>query len=166
MSASKEGSGPAIAGWDEFIESLRTLPGRMLAKLPEAQRQDPQVQQEIARLALEALTSSALGALASDPDHPSSVPQIGQVLNVGQPNADTVYRISRISSDGVYRLRGVRGSLRMFNASQSPPSQVPVMPLTPGQWIRRIATMSFSVAKDRAGTPASGGRSKPARTNC
>ena len=113
---------PSVAGWDEFVDSLRALPGRMLAKLPEDQRNDPQVQQEVGRLALEALTSQAMDALAGDPDHPVFMPQIGQVLNVGQPNADTVYRTARIRPDAVYRLRGVRGSLRLFNVSQGPPS--------------------------------------------
>jgi hypothetical protein len=42
---------PSVAGWDEFVDSLRALPGRMLAKLPEDQRNDPQVQQEVGRLA-------------------------------------------------------------------------------------------------------------------
>src|SRR5262249_45062338 len=111
-----------IAGWDEFVDRLRALPGRMLAKLPDDQRRDPQVQQEVGRLALEALTSQALGLLAGDPDHPEFVSQIGQVLNVGQPNADTVYRVAQIAGDGVYRLRGRRGSLRMFNVSQGPAS--------------------------------------------
>lgn len=111
-----------ISGWGEFIESLRTLPERMLGKLPEHQRGDPQVQQEVGRLALEALASSTLDALGADPDHPAFLPQIGQVLNVGQPNADTVYRVARVSPDGVYRLRGWRGSLRMFNVSQAPPT--------------------------------------------
>jgi hypothetical protein len=120
-------SDATVAGWDELIEHLRTLPGRMLARLPEAQRADPQIRQEVGRLALEALTSQALGALAGDPDHPVFVSQIGQVLNVGQPNADTVYRVAQIAPDGVYRLRGRRGSLRMFNVSQSPPS-----PFEPG----------------------------------
>jgi hypothetical protein len=114
--------GPTVAGWDEFVDSLRTLPSRMLARLPEDQRNDPQVQQEVGRLALEALTSQALDALAGDPDHPQFMPQLGQVLNVGQPNSDTVYRTARVRPDGVYRLRGVRGSLRLFNVSQAPPS--------------------------------------------
>jgi hypothetical protein len=122
MSATPAESDASVAGWDELIEGLRTLPHRMLAKLPEDARRDPQVQQEVGRLALQAFTSSALGALANDPDHPAFVTQIGQVLNVGQPNADTIYRVARIASDGVYRLRGLIGSLRMFNISQSPPS--------------------------------------------
>lgn len=112
----------AIAGWEELIESLRTLPERMLAKLPEHRRGDPQVQQEVGRLALEALACSTIDALGNDTDHPVFLAQIGQVINVGQPNADTAYRMARISPEGVYRLRGLRGTLRMFDISQSPPA--------------------------------------------
>jgi hypothetical protein len=103
--------GPTVAGWDEFAESVRTMPARMLARLPEAQRNDPQVQQEIARLALEGLAGAALAAIGADGDHPVFLPNIGQVLNVGQPNADTIYRTARITPGGTYRLRGRRGSL-------------------------------------------------------
>lgn len=122
MARSTAASGKAIAGWNEFIESLRTLPERMLAKLPEHRRDNPQVQQEVGRLALEALASSTIDALGGDADHPVFLSQIGQVINVGQPNADTIYRIARISHDGVYRLRGLRGTLRMFDIAQSPPA--------------------------------------------
>src|SRR5271155_1671299 len=51
---------PKIAGWDEFVDALRELPARMLAKLPESERNDPQVQQQVGRLMLEALTASGL----------------------------------------------------------------------------------------------------------
>src|SRR6185295_3606003 len=88
---------PAIAGWDEFVGTLRDLPGRLLARLPESMRSDPQVQQEVGRLVLEALASSTIDAIGGDGDHPLFLPQIGQVLNVGQPNADTVYRVARIT---------------------------------------------------------------------
>ena len=117
-----ETSGAPVPGWDEFVARLASLPTRMLAKLPEATRADPLIQQEIGRLALEAVASCALDTLGGDIDHPAFLAQIGQVLNIGQPNADTVYRVARIAPDGVYRLRGVRGSLRLFTISQSPPS--------------------------------------------
>ena len=122
MSGTNAVASASVAGWDELIDSLRTLPARMLERLPESQRRDPQLQQEVGRLALAALVPSVLDALGGDPDHPVFLPQIGQVLNVGQPNADTVYRMSRVSSEGVYRLSGRRGSLRMLNISQSPPN--------------------------------------------
>ncbi len=111
-----------IAGWDEFIDGLRDLPASMLAKLPESERSDPQVQQEVGRLMLAALTASSLDALGSDGDHPVFLAQLGQTLNVGQPNADTVYRVARITPGGTYRLRGRRGTLRMFKISQVSPN--------------------------------------------
>ncbi|MFT3931109.1 MAG: hypothetical protein QM709_12525 [Spongiibacteraceae bacterium] len=109
------------AGWAEFIDDLRTLPQRMLAKLPDSMRESALIQQEAARLTLEALASMSLDALGGDADNPVFLPALGQVLNVGQPNADTVYRTARIDSKGIYRLRGKRGSLRMANIGQVVP---------------------------------------------
>jgi hypothetical protein len=122
MSASIANPNTVIPGWAEFAESVSALPARLLAKLPDSLQNDPQVRQEVARLALEGVASCALSTLSADPDHPVFVAAIGQVLNVGQPNCDTVYRSADISPDGVYRLRGMRGTLRMFNIAQSPPS--------------------------------------------
>jgi hypothetical protein len=110
-----------VPGWNEFVDSLRELPTSMLAKLPQAQRNDPQIRAEIGRLALEALTSSAIGTLGSDPDHPAFVGSISYVLNVGQPNADTHYWGAKIRPGGVYRLRGLQGTLRYFRLQQGRP---------------------------------------------
>ncbi|MBS1240027.1 MAG: hypothetical protein H6R45_733 [Proteobacteria bacterium] len=120
--ASDTGYAPGqVAGWDALVDGLRDLPTRMLARLPEPMRNDPQIQQEVGRLALQALASSAIYAIGSDGDNPVFLPQIGQVLNVGQPNADTSYRTARITPGGTYRIRGQRGSLRMVNVGQLGP---------------------------------------------
>lgn len=111
----------SVPGWDEFVESLHTLPERMLRKLPESMQQDPQVQQEVVRLALASLASGTIDAIGGDADYPAFLPTIGQVLNVGQPNSDTLYRSARIDPDGVYRLRGKPGSLRMSVIGQVVP---------------------------------------------
>jgi hypothetical protein len=111
----------SVAGWDELVETLRTLPDRMLAKLPAEKRGDPQFQQEVARLALESLTSGAIDAIGGDADFPAFLPTIGQLLNVGQPNADTIYRSARILPGGSYRLRGRRGSLNQVKLGQVVP---------------------------------------------
>jgi|GEM_PF-129868 len=113
---------PTIAGWGELVDSLRDLPAQMLARLPESMQRDPQVQQEVGRLMLEALASSALDAIGGDGDHPSFMPTIGQTLNVGQPNADTVYLMARLTPGGTYRLRGQRGSLRIAVIGQVGPN--------------------------------------------
>ena len=106
----------SVAGWDDFIESLRSLPDRMLAKLPEEKRGDPQFQQEVARLALESIASTTIDAIGGDGDFPAFLPTIGQLLNVGQPNADTIYRSARISPGGSYRIRGRKGLVSLTEA--------------------------------------------------
>jgi hypothetical protein len=122
-------AGSAVPGWNELIDRLRDLPDRMLAKLPEAMRDDPQIQQEAARIALAAIGSQGLDAVGSDGDHPQFLPTIGQVWNIGQPNADTVYRSARITPGGTYRLRGKMGSVRMAVLTEAGPRP----PQIPGQ---------------------------------
>jgi hypothetical protein len=142
---------PTVPGWDALIDGLRDLPGRILAKMPEAQRSDPQIQQEAARVALEAFASLAIDTLGGDGDHPVFLAQINSVLNIGQPNADTGYRTARISPGGVYRLRGKRGSLRMVRIAESGPApgEPGFMPPKPGRM--RASHDLNALRTDRAG---------------
>lgn len=110
-----------VAGWDEFVETLRTLPDRMLAKLPEDMRDDPQVQQEVARLALESLSSSSLEAIGGDGDFPEFLPSIGRIWNVGQPNADTIYKSTRVKPGASYRITGRKGTTNLAVIAQVVP---------------------------------------------
>lgn len=110
-----------VPGWSSFIDAMRDLPSRMLAKLPPDMRSNPQIRAEVGRLALEALAGSALEAIGADGDHPMFLPNVGAVLNVGQPNADTVYRSARITPGGTYRLRGRRGSLPIVKVAEAGP---------------------------------------------
>jgi hypothetical protein len=121
MNNSIDTTQPGVAGWREFVDSLRTLPDRMLAKLPDAMRNDLQVQQEVARLALASLASSTIDAIGGDGDFPAFLPTIGQLLNIGQPNADTIYRTARITPGGTYRIRGIQGTLNQVKIGQVVP---------------------------------------------
>lgn len=111
----------SIAGWDEFVDSLRDLPAHVFQRVPEALRKDPQVRQEVGRRMLSALAFSTLDALGRDVDFPMFLPLSGLVINIGQPNADTFYRMARIAPTGTYRLRGHRGSLRLAVIAQLDP---------------------------------------------
>lgn len=122
-----ENAPPDVAGWSQFVDGLRDLPGQLLARLPAEQRSDPQVQQEIARIVLESLAASLLETLGSDGDHPAFVANQNLTLNYPQPNADTIYRLTRITPGGTYRIRGGRGNLRLANIGQAGP-----MPGEPG----------------------------------
>jgi hypothetical protein len=113
-----QGQALAFPAWDRFADQLRQLGPQMLAKLPERFRNDPQVQQEAGRLLLEAVAAKTIDAISSDGDHPVFLPALNATLNVGQPNADTTYRNATITPGGSYRLRGERGSLRVFKLGQ------------------------------------------------
>jgi Protein of unknown function (DUF1214) len=119
---------PTIAGWDAFVDRLRALGPKMLAKLPADMQNDPQIQQELARLMLESLAAGAIGTISHDPDHPVFLPSLNLTLNVGQPNADTTYKQALIAPGGTYRLRGRLENVRIAKIGQmgagSTPSQI------------------------------------------
>ncbi|WP_156336410.1 hypothetical protein [Novosphingobium sp. ST904] len=46
-----------VPGWSDFLDGLRDLPDRILARIPAEQRSDPQVRQEAGRLALSAVAA-------------------------------------------------------------------------------------------------------------
>ena len=112
---------PSIESWNTFTDGLRDLAPHMLARLPESMRTDPQIRQEVGRLMLEAIAATTIGAISADGDHPAFLPWLNVTLNIGQPNADTNYRMARITPGGSYRLRGERGSIRIANVSQFAP---------------------------------------------
>ena len=110
-----------VPGWDSLTAGLQGLPAKVLDKLPERVRSDPQIRQEVGRLILEAIAVSSIQAISSDPDRPMFLPLSNVVLNVFQPNADTVYRAADIAVGGTYRLRGRKGSVRIANIGVFPP---------------------------------------------
>lgn len=123
-----------------MLDSLRDLPGHILARLPPEARENPLVQQEAAQLALGAVTSGGIAVLGTDVDHPMFLPLNGLIFGVGQPNADTIYKSANVAADGVYRLRGKRGTLRMFNLAQHGP--------TPGDPLTNAPAMSGPAKAD------------------
>ena len=76
------------------------------------------LQQEVTRVVLESLAISLIDAIGGDGDHPAFLPNGNIVMNFPQPNTDTIYRASRVTPGGTYRLRGQRGSLRLLSMGQ------------------------------------------------
>lgn len=110
-----------VPGWDGLIDDLRDLPSRMLATLPPQVREDPQVQQEVGRLVLAALSSSAMVTLGAGGNYPFFLPQLNMLQFAGQPNPDTLYRFTPITPGGSYRIRGQGGDLCIAMLSQMSP---------------------------------------------
>jgi hypothetical protein len=107
-----------IAEWGNLLDRLRELSGKMMARLPAEMQRDPQIQQEVARLMLESLAAGTIGAVSHDADRPVFLPSLNLTLNIGQPNADTIYKQARIAPGGTYRLRGRKGNVRIARIGQ------------------------------------------------
>jgi Protein of unknown function (DUF1214) len=110
--------------WTDFVDALRPLGREMLARLPEALRSDAQVVQEANRLLMAGLMRGLTDAIIGDRRHPIFVPELNVAQNIFQPNADTIYKTAMIDGAGEYRLRGTRGTVRMFVLAQLGPDTI------------------------------------------
>jgi Protein of unknown function (DUF1214) len=111
----------SLMSWEEFVDQLKPLGARLMQRLPERLRQDPQVVQESYRLLLAGLARGLSDAVVGDRRHPMFVPEISLAQNVFQPNSDTIYKSVMIDGAGVYRLKGERGGTRLLILAQLGP---------------------------------------------
>ena len=121
----------SVEGWADLVETLQGLPARMLAMLPPEMRNDPQLRQDVGRLALASVTGAAFDTLSADGDHPFFLPQLNMLTFAGQPNPDTIYRYTHITPAGTYRLRGEKGAMRIATIGEMPPYRTVNGVLTP-----------------------------------
>ena len=112
----------SLMSWEEFVDQLKPLGARLMRRLPERLREDPQVVQESYRLLLAGLARGLSDAVVGDRRHPMFVPEISLAQNVFQPNSDTIYKSVMIDGAGVYRLKGERGDTRMLILAQLGPA--------------------------------------------
>src|ERR1700691_5174932 len=114
----------SLMTWEEFVDQLKPLGARLMQRLPERLRQDPQVVQESYRLLLYGLARSLSDAVVGDRRHPLFVPEISLAQNIFQPNSDTVYKTAMIEGAGTYRIQGERGTTRLFVLAQLGPDTI------------------------------------------
>jgi hypothetical protein len=110
--------------WEDLVTQLGPLGERLRARLPERLRRDPQALQESYRLLLYGLARSLSDAVVGDRRHPMFVPEISLAQNIFQPNSDTVYKTAMIEGSGSYRIKGERGSTRLFILVQLGPDTI------------------------------------------
>jgi hypothetical protein len=110
-----------LMSWEEFVDQLKPLGARLMQRVPERLREDPGVVQESYQLLLAGLARGISDAVVGDRRRPMFVPEISLAQNVFQPNSDTIYKSVMIDGAGVYRLKGERGSSRLFMLAQLGP---------------------------------------------
>jgi len=125
--------------WTRFAKDIEDLWPRIYQAAPKRIRDDPQTRTELSRLLLEAMAQRILDALGQDGDHPVFLPHIGYQMNVGQPNADTIYKRAVITPGGTYRLRGKPGSLAITKVGQ-----LGATPELTGSGVRALGYNDFS----------------------
>ena len=102
------------------MEAFAPVGERMTALLP--QPVDPQLQQEMYSLMFMTAFQGYMGLVYADPEHPDFIPVANQVLNIAFPNPDNVYYMTPLDENGVYKLSGDRGTVRIidFNIGSGP----------------------------------------------
>lgn len=127
-----------LYSWQHYVEGIRPLGERVLARVPERLRGDPVIQQQVYRLLLAASARTINDALVGDRQYPMFVPELNIGYNIYQPNADTVYKTTMIEAGGSYRLTGKRGTILFAKLSQLGPDM-----LRTGQGAPPIAYYDF-----------------------
>lgn len=117
-------SSPKLESWENFVDQLKPLEQKILAKIPERLRDDPQIRQQAYRLLLMATARTSLDAVIGDRQYPFFVPEINIAINLYQPNADTIYKSALIEAGGTYRVSGKRGSILFAKLGQLGPDML------------------------------------------
>ena len=99
--------------WRACIEPLLPLGSQMVSQM--ADPEDPQLRQEVYRFLLGGVALAHVGLFLGDPEHPDFWPILNMAFNWGLPNADDVYKLAPLAADGVYKLSGSRGTVRLID---------------------------------------------------
>jgi len=119
MSApSRAADAPApLADWSDYLRSLEPVGDRIIARTQNPA--NPQDRQDTWRLLMATLAQGYQSLVYGDPNYPEFLPNLTTVFNFAAPNPDFVYRGAEIDGNGIYRLRGKRGTNRFTSVSMS-----------------------------------------------
>ena len=101
---------PALSEWRSNIAALLPM-GELTQRLRDPS--DPQLRQELYRLMYSQIAQGYFALVYVDPQHPDFWPGFNQAFNLFAPNPDNAYYTSPIDDDGVYKISGFRGSVRV-----------------------------------------------------
>lgn len=101
----------ALEEWRSYVQPLQDLGARMVALMDDPH--DRQLRLEMYRQVFCGLTMGYMGLFLGDPRHPDFWPQLNMVNNFGSPNPDGTYYLAPIEPEGVYKICGYRGSIRI-----------------------------------------------------
>ena len=104
---------PAADVWREFARRLGEVGAELHAATDRTRTSDQQ--SEVNEHLLRTLSAAALYMVQMDPDNPSWLPLLNNVMRSCNPHPDAIYHITSLRSSGVYRFYAKHGAAREVN---------------------------------------------------
>ena len=103
----------AAQEWRAYVDPLAPIGERTVALM--SNPEDPQLRQEAYSLLFMSLSAAYMGLLHADAEHPDFWPIFNQAYNFWTPNPDDVYYSTPVDGNGIYKISGYRGTVRIVD---------------------------------------------------
>ena len=123
IAVADDGTVDAAKEWRTYTDALAPVGERMAANL--ADPQDAQSRYELYRFLYSQIALGYFNLLYQDPTHPDWIPYFNLAFNYAFPNPDDMYYVAPLQGEGVYRIRGIRGTVKITDFSVASGSLVP-----------------------------------------
>lgn len=101
--------------WRTYIEPLIPIAERLSSHLDD--RNDPQQRHQLYEYILSQMSAAYIGLFYADAKHPTWWPVFSPVNDILWPTPDTTYLMTPVDANGVYKISGYRGSVRILTVS-------------------------------------------------
>jgi len=103
----------ATKEWHSYIEPILSLGGNTALLVTDTE--DAQLRQEVYRQLFSGMSMAYTGLFLGDDEHPDYWPLFNMAYNFWGTNPDAVYYLAPVDGNGVYRISGFRGSVRLID---------------------------------------------------
>ncbi|MFT7529884.1 MAG: hypothetical protein ACI9FD_000887 [Gammaproteobacteria bacterium] len=104
---------PYANEWRGYIELLAPAGETIVKHLPDPD--DRELRYEVYRRLMSEISRAYLGLFTGDAEHPDFWPVFNGAFTVGSANPDDSYYMAALAGQGVYRISGVRGKVRLVD---------------------------------------------------
>jgi Protein of unknown function (DUF1214) len=99
--------------WHDIMDDVTPLAAELIGLLNDPE--DAQLRQEMYRMLMAGISVGYMGRFLGDEEHPDFWPMLNMAFNFWAPNPDDVYYLAPLDPSGIYRVTGVRGTVRIID---------------------------------------------------
>lgn len=103
----------SLQQWEEYIKPLLPIGGELEGNITDPD--DIQLRADLYRFIYSQMALGWIAYAYNDPAYPEFTVFNNHVINQGFPNPDDVYYMTPIDDDGVYKISGYRGTVRIID---------------------------------------------------